>query len=67
MSVERIQNLESMVQSLEDQLNHLYREKENLHRVLGVSDDASIIRMVKSLEAQLIDLYGRRDVSLQSD
>ena len=66
MTIDRIQDLERMVESLEGQLNSLYREKENLHRALGVSDDVSIIRMVQSLEAQLIGIYADRDTARQN-
>ena len=53
--------LMQMVENLERQLVALYREKQNLHQSIGVSDDASIIQMVRSLEKQVNLLYRERD------
>lgn len=39
------------------QLQDLYREREFLDQELGVSDAESIIGLVRSMEAQLCDLY----------
>jgi len=48
-----VDELVKMIESLESQLVALYEEKRNLHLAIGVSDDKSIIRMVKSLEDQV--------------
>ena len=55
------------IESLEAQLNALYREKQNLHQSIGVSDDASIIQMVRSLEKQVNLLYQERDITIKND
>ena len=46
--------------SLVAQLNALYEERAFLHNALGTSDAASIVAMVRSLEAQLMDVYSAR-------
>ncbi|MCO4764108.1 MAG: hypothetical protein KC502_21535 [Myxococcales bacterium] len=42
------------------QLHALYAERALLHEALGTADAASIVAMVSSLEAQLVDLYHQR-------
>ncbi|MEL6341168.1 MAG: hypothetical protein AAFP04_12810 [Myxococcota bacterium] len=46
---------------MEAQLVSLYEEKRRLFRALGTADPDAIIAMVRSLEAQLLDLYADRD------
>lgn len=46
---------------MEAQLRSLYADRERLHRALGTADPDAIIAMVRSLEAQLLDLYTDRD------
>lgn len=46
---------------MEAQLIQLYEEKHRLFRALGTADPDAIIAMVRSLEAQLIDIYSERD------
>ncbi|MEL6796525.1 MAG: hypothetical protein AAFO89_06835 [Planctomycetota bacterium] len=47
------------IQSLEEQLNALYHERECLHERFGVSTADDIVQMVESLESQLHDFYER--------
>ena len=49
--------------SLEEQLLSLYSDKKRLQDELGVSDPESIIRMVRSMEAQLHTFYAQLDSS----
>jgi len=51
------ESIESSDSGLADQLGSLYREREELHREIGVSDASEIVNMVKSLEAQLCSIY----------
>jgi len=44
----------------------LYAQRELLEQELGVSDALTLIRMVRSMEAQLVSLYEERDLSLKS-
>jgi hypothetical protein len=53
--------------SVEAQLVSLYGEREHLERELGVSEAAEIVSMVRSLEAQLRDLYHHRERSGQGN
>ncbi len=46
---------------MEAQLVELYEEKRRLFKALGTADSDAIIAMVRSLEAQLLDLYADRD------
>ena len=46
---------------MEAQLVSLYEEKRRLFKALGTADPDAIIAMVRSLEAQLLDLYADRD------
>lgn len=39
------------------QLLSLYGDRELLHRELGTADADEIVAMVRSLEAQLVELY----------
>lgn len=45
----------------QDRLRALERDKDKLEEALGVSSADDIIAMVKSLEAQLVDLYKTRE------
>jgi hypothetical protein len=60
-------DLVKMIESLESQLVALYEEKRNLHLAIGVSDDKSIIRMVKSLEDQVNLHYRSLDETVHND
>ena len=42
------------------QLHALYAERERLHRALGTADAEASIALVRSLQAQLVDLHGAR-------
>lgn len=53
--------------SLEAQLVSLYAERGHLERELGVSDANEIVTMVRSLEAQLRDLYSHREHGGESE
>ena len=46
--------------SLVAQLEDLYAERQRLHQSLGTANSAEIIAMIRSLEAQLVSLYGDR-------
>ena len=59
--------VEQTIEELNAQLNSLYKEKEELHDALGVSDARDVILMVRNLEAQLCALYEERQESLQSE
>lgn len=45
---------------MEMQLQSLYQERERLFEALGTADAGVIIDMIKSLEAQLCELYAER-------
>lgn len=47
------------IQSLEQQLGTLYRERELLNERFGVSSAEEIAGMIENLEAQLRDFYSR--------
>jgi len=49
----------SMIESLEQQLQALYRDRELLEERFGASSSEDIANMVESLEAQLRDFYDR--------
>lgn len=51
------------IQSLEQQLNTLYGERESLNERFGVSSFEEISSLIDSLESQLCDLYGRQPSS----
>jgi len=53
--------MEPMVDSLIQQLESLYADRELLHKELKVSEARDVIHMVRSMEAQLIDLYAALD------
>lgn len=42
-----------------DQLERLYAERELLAKEIGVCDAEGILKLIRSLEMQLCDLYGR--------
>ena len=64
---EKLTEEQQTIANLVRQLASLYREKEQLHRALGVSDGPSIIHMVRSLEQQLCTLYEDKAASVESD
>ena len=45
---------------LEAQLLTLYADRELLHREIGTADPVEIIRMIRSLEEQLFEVYRDR-------
>lgn len=47
--------------SIVDQLESLYAEKDRLNEELGVSDPEEIIEMVRSLQDQVESLYEEKD------
>ncbi|MEO0512540.1 MAG: hypothetical protein AAF108_06540 [Planctomycetota bacterium] len=47
----------TMIESLDGQLQSLYRDREILEERFGVSSAEEISRMIENLEAQLRDLY----------
>lgn len=49
------------IESMEEQLLALYREKELLQEKLGVSDAQEIIDMIESMNEQLMALYEEKD------
>jgi len=58
---------EQTIEELTQQLDSLYKEKEELQDALGVSDARDVILMVRNLEAQLCALYEERQDSLQAE
>ena len=57
------QLMDAMTRSLTLQLESLYEERAFLAQEIGVSDARDIVAMVRSLEAQLNDLYAQVDPS----
>ena len=55
------QLMDAMTRSLTLQLESLYEERAFLAQEIGVSDARDIVAMVRSLEAQLNDLYAQVD------
>jgi len=55
--------MDAMTRSLTLQLESLYEERAFLAQEIGVSDARDIVAMVRSLEAQLNDLYAQVDPS----
>ena len=55
-----------MTSSLIQQLESLYADRELLHRELNVSEAKDLIHMVRSMEAQLVDLYAEQERSKKS-
>ena len=53
--------MDAMTRSLTLQLESLYEERAYLAQEIGVSDARDIVAMVRSLEAQLNDLYAQVD------
>lgn len=51
----------AILESLEEQLISLYREKELLEENLGFADAQQIIDMINSMNAQLVALYEEKD------
>jgi hypothetical protein len=51
--------MDAMTQSLTLQLESLYEERAFLAAEIGISDSRDIVAMVRSLEAQLNDLYAQ--------
>jgi len=51
----------STADALQEQLEHFSQQQEYLERELGVSDAHELVAMVRSLEAQLIDLYAQKE------
>jgi hypothetical protein len=49
--------MSTLTESIENQLNSLYGEREQLVNEIGVADAAAIITMVRSLESQLRTFY----------
>ncbi len=49
--------MDPMTNSLIQQLESLYADRELLHRELNVSEAKELIHMVRSMGAQLNDLY----------
>lgn len=47
--------------NMQSQLVALYEEKRRLFEELGIADADEIISMIRSLEAQLVDLYAKLD------
>ncbi len=55
--------MDAMTSSLIQQLESLYADRELLHRELNVSEAKDLIHMVRSMEAQLVDLYAELERS----
>jgi hypothetical protein len=51
--------MDTMTQSLTLQLESLYEERAFLGGEIGISDARDVVAMVRSLEAQLNDLYAQ--------
>ena len=58
--------MDAMTSSLIQQLESLYADRELLHRELNVSEAKDLIHMVRSMEAQLVDLYAEQERSKKS-
>ncbi len=58
--------MDAMTSSLIQQLESLYADRELLHRELNVSEAKDLIHMVRSMEAQLVDLYAELERSKKS-
>ena len=57
--------MDAMTRSLTLQLESLYEERAYLAQEIGISDARDIVAMVRSLEAQLNDLYAQVDRETQ--
>jgi hypothetical protein len=55
------------LESMEAQLRSLYEDRELLERELGVSSPTVLIAMIRSMEAQLIDLYREKEEACSSE
>ena len=53
--------MDAMTRNLTLQLESLYEERAFLAQEIGISDARDIVAMVRSLEAQLNDLYAQVD------
>ena len=58
-------SMDAMTRSLTLQLESLYEERAFLDQEIGISDARDIVAMVRSLEAQLNDLYAQVDREAQ--
>lgn len=54
---------DSVAESLVDQVESMYEDKEHLENELGVSDPEEIVQMVRSLQDQVESFYERHDES----
>ncbi|MEM8559859.1 MAG: hypothetical protein AAGG50_18745 [Bacteroidota bacterium] len=72
LGVSQIEDAVELVQSMEDQLKDLYKDREDtkdgadasaeeLRRELGVDDVTEAASLIESMEAQLADLYKERE------
>ena len=52
-----------MLTSLVEQLESLYKERAVLQSELKTSDANEIVRMVRSMEAQLSELYAQKNTN----
>lgn len=59
-------NIEMDDGGLEAQLNLLYADRERLESELGTSDPGELVEMVRSLEAQLQDLYREKESAAET-
>ena len=57
--------MDAMTRNLTLQLESLYEERAFLAQEIGISDARDIVAMVRSLEAQLNDLYAQVDGKAQ--
>jgi hypothetical protein len=55
--------MEPMLISLVEQLESLYKERALLQSELNTSDADEIVRMVRSMEAQLSELYAQQNTN----
>ena len=56
--------MEPMLTSLVEQLESLYKERSVLQSELNTSDAEEIVRMVRSMEAQLTELYTQQNANI---
>ena len=60
-STEEARELESLVHSMEEQLQSLVAEKQSILQKTGLKTADSISAMIESMEEQLVDLYEERE------
>jgi len=60
-STEEARELESLVRSMEEQLQSLVAEKQSILQKTGLKTADSISAMIESMEEQLVDLYEERE------